>query len=73
MNQIQAKKLLMSKWTATQVMKKEKHFLVVKVFEPDLPDGKIEWIELEAVFSKNVYQITWQELKNSEKWRRGWV
>jgi tryptophan-rich hypothetical protein len=73
MNQIQPKKLLLSKWTAAQPVRKEKHFLVVKVVEPELPDGKIEFIELEAVFSKNTYQISWQELQNSEKWRRGWV
>lgn len=73
MNQIQVKKLLLSKWTAAQPVRKEKHFLVVKVIEPDLPDEKIEFIELEAVFSKNIYRMPWQDLQNSEKWKRGWV
>lgn len=73
MNQIQVKKLMLSKWTATQPVNKEKHFLVSKVIEPEILGGKIELIELEAVFSKKIYQMHWQELQNSEKWRRGWV
>lgn len=73
MNRIQVKKILLSKWTAVQPVRKEKHFLVVKVIEPELPDGQIELIELEAVFSKNIYQMPWQDLQNSQKWKRGWV
>ena len=72
MNPVNPKKLLLSKWTATKPTKKEKHFLVIKLIEPE--DGSpIEFIELQAVYSNNVYQIAWRELANLEKWKIGWV
>ena len=45
------KKLLLSKWTAVQPRNREKHFVVVRVIEPDPPAVRIERIELEAVHS----------------------
>ena len=76
MNPIQPKKLLLSKWTAVQPIAKNKHFLVSKIIKPeppDSPDMAIEWIELEAVFSKAVTRMRWQELRDSNLWKQGWV
>ena len=72
MTPLNPKKLLMSKWTAVRPMSKNKHFLVSKVIAPELPELKIEWIELEAVYSKAVTRIHWRELKDETLWRRGW-
>ena len=49
MTSIHPKKLLLKKWTAIKPIAKEKHFLVTKVVLPEIPDGKIEWIDIEAV------------------------
>lgn len=66
------KKLLLTKWTAVNPLAKNKHFLVSKVIEPELPEVKIEWIEVEAVLSKVVTRIHWRELQDEKLWRRGW-
>lgn len=79
MNQVQPKKLLLTKWTAVQPIAKNKHFLVSKIIKPESPDlpdfreAAIEWIELEAVFSKTVTRMQWQELRDSALWKQGWV
>jgi tryptophan-rich hypothetical protein len=76
MNVIQPKKLLLTKWTAVQPVAKNKHFLVSKIIAPepsDSPDKAIEWIELEAVFSKSVSRMRWQELRDESLWKQGWV
>ncbi|MFZ6724081.1 TIGR02450 family Trp-rich protein [Undibacterium sp. MH2W] len=72
MNQIQPKKLLMSKWTATEIVAKQKHFIVTKLIEQIDPTQPIEMIEMEAVFSKAVRQLPWRELCDDTKWKRGW-
>ena len=66
------KKLLLSKWTAVKPIAKQKHFLVTKVIQIE-PNDPIEIIEIEAVFSKKVSQIHWQELRDASIWRQGWV
>ena len=73
MNRIHPKKLLLSKWTAVAPQQKDKHFLVIKVIEPDVPGAAIEWVEIEAVFSGAVQRIAWRELKEPTRWRQGWV
>jgi tryptophan-rich hypothetical protein len=73
MNQIQPKKLLLSKWTAVQPIAKEKHFLVSKIVLPELPATKIEFVELEAVHSKVTRRIAWRELRDRGTWCQGWV
>ncbi len=76
MNQVQPKKLLLTKWTAVQPIAKNKHFLVSKIIKPESPeqlDSAIEWIELEAVFSKTVTRMRWQELRDTNLWKQGWV
>ena len=69
MNQINPKKLLNSKWTAVNPVKKEKHFLVTDVkFEED----EIVHCLIEAVMSKRTESIDWTVLKAQEKWLAGW-
>ncbi len=70
MNQINPEKLLHSKWTALQVTKKERHFIVSRLQRAD--DETVVSCELEAIINKNVYQIDWQQLKDSSCWLIGW-
>lgn len=73
MNPLQPKKLLLTKWTAVQPISKNKHFLVSKVIQPEPPLLAIEWVELEAVYSKAVIRIDWRKLRDESVWRQGWV
>jgi len=73
LNPLNPKKLLLSKWTAVQPTHKRKHFLVSKVIAPELAEGAIEFVELEAVFDQQVRTIPWRELKDPKIWRQGWV
>ena len=59
---INPKKLLLSKWTAVHPIAKQKHFLVSKVILPEAPEEKIEFVEIEAVYSKKTRQIPWRNL-----------
>ncbi len=52
---------------------KNKHFLVSKVIEPDLPEAAIEWVELEAVYSKSLIRLAWRDLRDATLWKQGWV
>lgn len=52
---------------------KEKHFLVSKLHLPEEGDGKLEWVEIEAVYSGESRRIAWRELKDTALWKRGWV
>jgi tryptophan-rich hypothetical protein len=72
-NPLSPKKLLLTKWTAVQPLRKEKHFLVAKVIAPEPPETRVQWVELEAVFSKATQRIEWHELINPKFWRQGWV
>lgn len=72
-NPLNAKKLLLTKWTAVKPSHRRKHFLVSKVILPELPDAAIEFVELEAVFDKSVEVIPWRDLKDTEVWLQGWV
>ena len=79
MNRIQPNKLMLSKWTAVQVIAKQKHFLVTKLYLPELPEGQvnthtqIEFVELEAVYTKDRRKIAWRELTDKTMWKQGWV
>ena len=73
MNSLNAKKLLLTKWTAVKPVAKQKHFLVSKVIKPEEPSDPIELIEIEAVFSKATQIISWRELQDDSVWRQGWV
>lgn len=72
-NSVQPKKLLLSKWTALQRVGKEKHFLVCKLHWPETPEEKLEWVEIEAVYSQVSRRIAWRDLKDSTLWQRGWI
>ena len=37
------------------------------------PTAKIEWIEIEAVYSGKVRRIAWRDLRDTSQWRQGWV
>jgi tryptophan-rich hypothetical protein len=73
MNRLSPKKLLLTKWTAVQPIAKQKHFLVSKVIAPELPSEKIEFVEIEAVYSKKTTVIAWRDLTNNQIWLQGWV
>lgn len=67
------KKLLHTKWTAVAPQRKEKHFLVTAVVEPDPPTAAIDAVEIEAVYTKRAWTVRWRELTDPARWRRGWV
>jgi len=73
MNPLNPKKLLLSKWTAVSPVAKQKHFLISRVIQPELPTDPVELVEVEAVFSKAVREIAWHELQDDKIWRQGWV
>jgi tryptophan-rich hypothetical protein len=73
MNQVQPKKLLLTKWTAAQPVAREKHFLVVNVVLPEPPETKVEFVDLEAIHSKAVSRIAWRDLRDQANWLQGWV
>lgn len=72
MNPLNPKKLLLSKWTAVKPARKEKHFLVTKVIEPDPPEARIEWVEIQAVHSLRTARIHWRDLQDNAVWMQGW-
>ena len=73
MNPLNPKKLLLSKWTAVTPVAKQKHFLVSRVIRPELDTDPVEWVEIEAVFSKATQRIRWRELQDDGVWRQGWL
>ena len=60
MNPLNPKKLLLTKWTAVKPIAKQKHFLVSRVIQPDLPTDPVVSVEIEAVFSKATQVIAWR-------------
>jgi len=70
MNKISPKTLLNSKWTSSNVIGKEKHFVIMKVEFDD--NNKIVECIIEAVMTNNQYAINWRELKQPTKWKVGW-
>ena len=73
MNPLSPKKLLRSKWTAVQPVRKNRHFLVTQVIAPEVEGAATEWVELEAVFSQTSQKIRWRDLQNADVWAQGWV
>lgn len=66
------RKLPLSKWTAVQPQRKEKHFLVTRVLLPDDPAAPIIEVELEAVYSHRRFVLPWKLLTDTAVWRQGW-
>jgi tryptophan-rich hypothetical protein len=73
MNPLNPKKQLLTKWTAVESIAKQKHFLVSRVIQPDMPTDPVVSVEIEAVFSKATQVIAWRELQDDSVWRQGWV
>ena len=73
MNKISPKKLHHTKWTAVNPLKKEKHFMVVKVIKPENELDPVQFVQIEAVYSGNIYQILWRDLQDQSNWQQGWV
>jgi len=73
MNPVHPKKLLLSKWTAVKPVGKDRHFIVVKVIEPERPGAPVTCVALEALFSRRVQQLGWRELRDAAVWRQGWL
>ena len=65
-------KLLLSKWTAATPRNKEKHFIVVKLIQPESSALQTEYVELEAVYSRRSVTLAWRELTVSGQWLQGW-
>ena len=61
---------MLSKWTAIDPKKKERHFIVSELIKD--PDDEIMGCKLEAVINKNVYEIDWKLLKDNQNWLMGW-
>ena len=72
-NPLSPKKLLHTKWTAVTPLRKEKHFLVIRVLLPELPGTRIDAVELQAVHTLRSFVLPWRELTDATRWRRGWV
>jgi tryptophan-rich hypothetical protein len=70
MQHINPKKLLTSKWTAVTPQNKEKHFVVSEIEFDE--DDKVLSCSLEAVMTKRIIAIQWQELKDTNQWLPGW-
>ena len=70
LNRISPKKLLHSKWTAVRPVRREKHFVVIKVRRDDA--GIVTSCVLEAVHSRRETELDWRDLKDAERWRVGW-
>lgn len=58
------KKLLLTKCTSVKPVAKQKHFLVCREIEHELPTDPIESEEIEAVFYKGVQVIARRELQD---------
>ncbi len=70
MIRLNPEKLHLSKWTAAHPVRKEKHFIVTALIRDD--EEKVVGCYLEAVHSKKLYELDWEELKDPDKWLQGW-
>ena len=70
MNKINPKKLINSKWTAINPIKKEKHFVVTDVQFDE--DAVVVSCIIEAVLTGRLFPILWQDLKDNNQWEHGW-
>lgn len=70
-NRFSKDKLLQSKWTALQVVNKERHFLVVEVIR-DPQTNQVQQCVLQAVMTKNEYSLNPNDLRDSNVWQMGW-
>lgn len=73
LNPLMPNRSLASKWTAVHPVTIERHFHVKKLMLPEPLEGTIEYVEIEADFSKAVRRIDGQKLQDMSMWRQGWV
>ncbi len=69
-NKISPKSLIHSKWTKVNVTNKEKHFIITVVKYDE--NQTVVSCMIEAVMTKNEYEIDWRKLKDNNNWRIGW-
>ena len=69
-NKISPNKLHLSKWTAVQPKKKEKHFIVTELIRDE--NEIVRQCLIEAVHSGREQNLDWHELQDSEIWLQGW-
>jgi tryptophan-rich hypothetical protein len=70
-NPVNRKKLPGSKWTAVRPVNREKHFVVVGWVADD--EGQpTDRLLVEAVLTRVVREVPWQELRDPATWRVGW-
>jgi tryptophan-rich hypothetical protein len=67
------KKLLLSKWTAVMPRDKEMHFIVTKLIPAELPAAPSACVEIEAIYSRRIFEIPWRDLNDASRWLQGWV
>ena len=72
-HQLNAEKLRLSKWTAVEPRDREKHFLVVRVINPEAARHKIQEVEMEAVMTHRRFVLRREELTDVRKWAPGWI
>jgi tryptophan-rich hypothetical protein len=65
--------LLLSKWTAVVPQAREKHFMVVRLIDPALPELPVEEVELQAVLTRRSQTLPWRALTDPAQWRQGWL
>jgi tryptophan-rich hypothetical protein len=70
MNKVNPKALFKSKWTKSQISKKEKHCVVIEVEFDE--DKVVTLCVVEAVITNQQYEINWRDLKDPLKWKIGW-
>lgn len=70
-NLFNPRKLMLSKWTALHPERKEKHFMVTKLYWDEEKQLVIN-VDLEAVMTKNIYNLSPEDLKSKDKWMQGW-
>ena len=88
MNPLNPKKLLLTKWTAVKPVAKQKHYLVSRVIEPELPSDPIQHLlplsgarlpvgllglDVSIASCKAAQVIAWRDLQDDKVWRQGWV
>lgn len=64
------RKLLLSKWTATQPQNRERHFLVTELIRDE--DDNILAVELQAVLTRRSQTFDWHQLLDTQRWLQGW-
>ena len=70
-NPFNPQKLMFSKWTALHPERKEKHFMVTKLYWDEEKQLVVN-VDLEAVMTKNIYNLSPEDLKSKDKWMQGW-